>query len=250
MVARSPIGRAVAGLEPWLQLALFLLHTRRQRGDWHAYLASLPEPQTPLSWPDAEVDLLQGTQLHSTLMSYRCCVCRWPVHCDALSLPPLGRASCDCMRQLCRVTPLQQAPGACVRRSTCRHFFQGLFSKLEGQVFARDRGTFDPEHFSYERLVWAISLVRAHVHKPLEGKDVALVPIADLVRRLLCVPCSSRQALLRLVLHMAVPEELCATDQGRRPAGSHHCCACRCSTSGGWTPSGGCRPTCSRGARR
>ena len=30
--------------------------------------------------------------------------------------------------------------------------------------------------------MWAIALVRSHVHKPLEGKDVALVPIADLVR--------------------------------------------------------------------
>ena len=62
----------MSGLEPWLQLALFLLHTRKQRGEWHAYLASLPEPQTPLSWPDADVELLHGTQLHSTLSSYRC----------------------------------------------------------------------------------------------------------------------------------------------------------------------------------
>ena len=164
MVSRSPIGRAVSGLEPWLQLALFLLHTRKQRGEWHPYVASLPQPETPLSWPEEDLDLLQGTQLYSTLMGYRCALCAGrqtaclPEHTCRRSLTRLGR----------------------------RQFFEGLFAKLDAKVFSRDRATFDAEHFSYPGLVWAIQLVRSHVHKPLEGKDVALVPIADLVRLACC----------------------------------------------------------------
>ena len=69
-----------------------------------------------------------------------------------------------------------------------RQFFEGLYGKLEAEVFSRDPATFDQEQFSYPALVWAIQIVRSHVHQPLEGKDVALVPIADLVGHLSCAP--------------------------------------------------------------
>ena len=77
-VKQSPVGPALASLEPWLQIALFLLYVRRSRSpDWLPYVASLPEPQSPLSWSEEELDELAGTQLYTTLQGYRqdhlCC---------------------------------------------------------------------------------------------------------------------------------------------------------------------------------
>jgi hypothetical protein len=73
--ARSPIGPKVAGLDPWLQLALLLLHARAAAGGAAvppAYLASLPPaPDTPLFWGSDDVDLLRGTQALQQLYGYR-----------------------------------------------------------------------------------------------------------------------------------------------------------------------------------
>ncbi|KAI8474940.1 MAG: rubisco large subunit N-methyltransferase [Monoraphidium minutum] len=73
--ARAPIGPKVAGLEPWLQLALLLLHERRGGGGGAvpaAYLAALPaDPDSPLFWSDGEIDLLRGTQLLPQVYGYR-----------------------------------------------------------------------------------------------------------------------------------------------------------------------------------
>ena len=72
VVRRSPVGTALASLEPWLQIALFLLYVQKARSpDWQPYVASLPEPETPLSWSKAELEELAGTQLYSTLEGYR-----------------------------------------------------------------------------------------------------------------------------------------------------------------------------------
>ncbi|KAK9806256.1 hypothetical protein WJX72_007461 [[Myrmecia] bisecta] len=72
-VQQSEIGSFVADLEPWVQIALFLLHERRQpRSEWRAYLDSLPaEPDTPLSWTNGELEWLEGTQLLGSVYDYR-----------------------------------------------------------------------------------------------------------------------------------------------------------------------------------
>ena len=73
VVANSPIGDSVASLEPWLQLALFILHGLSQRdSDWSQYVLSLPTSlDVPLLWNEDELDLLEGTQLLSTVQGYR-----------------------------------------------------------------------------------------------------------------------------------------------------------------------------------
>lgn len=74
----SLIGAKVAGLEPWLQLALLLMHARAAgaggggSGIPAAYLAALPPAlDSPLFWSDGDVDLLAGTQLLQSLYGYR-----------------------------------------------------------------------------------------------------------------------------------------------------------------------------------
>ena len=72
-VQRSSIGALVEGLEPWLQLALFLLHESGQPASpWRAYLDTLPsEGAAPLFWSDAELRELQGTQVLLSVRGYR-----------------------------------------------------------------------------------------------------------------------------------------------------------------------------------
>ena len=72
-VQRSGIGALVEGLEPWLQLALFLLHESGQLASpWRAYLDTLPsEGAAPLFWSDAELRELQGTQVLLSVRGYR-----------------------------------------------------------------------------------------------------------------------------------------------------------------------------------
>lgn len=73
VVANSPIGDSVASLEPWLQLALFILYGLSHRdSDWSQYILSLPTSlNVPLLWSEDELDLLEGTQLLSTVQGYR-----------------------------------------------------------------------------------------------------------------------------------------------------------------------------------
>lgn len=96
--SKSPISQKIAGLEPWLQLALLLLHERATRAGAAPaqFVASLPATlDTPLFWADDEIDMLQGTQLLQQLYGYRWVGGRmtdefplWPKHgacpaCDA-----------------------------------------------------------------------------------------------------------------------------------------------------------------------
>ncbi len=73
VVADSPIGNSVASLEPWLQLALFILYGLSHRdSDWSQYILSLPTlVNVPLLWSEDELDLLEGTQLLATVQGYR-----------------------------------------------------------------------------------------------------------------------------------------------------------------------------------
>ena len=70
-VAQSPIGKAVAGLEPWLQLALYLVHQRFASQPSSAYVKSLGVPSSPLFWSQEQIAMLQGTQVYTNLEGYR-----------------------------------------------------------------------------------------------------------------------------------------------------------------------------------
>ena len=73
VVARSEIGSAVSSLEPWLQLAIFILYGLSQHSsDWAQYLHALPPvSNVPLLWTEDELDEIEGTQLLSTVQGYR-----------------------------------------------------------------------------------------------------------------------------------------------------------------------------------
>lgn len=72
-VIKSGIAKLVEDLEPWLQIALFLLHERsKSPSSWQQYLDSIPaEPDVPLFWTNEELSELQGTQLLSSIEGYR-----------------------------------------------------------------------------------------------------------------------------------------------------------------------------------
>lgn len=74
VVAKSDIGAAVSHLDGWLQLALYLLLCRQQANSpLSDYVDSLPESlDVPLLWTDAQLALLEGTQILSTVEGYRC----------------------------------------------------------------------------------------------------------------------------------------------------------------------------------
>lgn len=63
-----------------------------------------------------------------------------------------------------------------------RHFFEGKYAELEEQLFANYRDVFPSEVYTLDGFLWAVATVRSRVHSPLDGDDVALVPLADLVR--------------------------------------------------------------------
>lgn len=73
LVSKSRIGTAVSHLDGWLQLALFILHSRQQANSpASGFFLSLPETlNVPLLWSDDELSLLDGTQIMSTVQGYR-----------------------------------------------------------------------------------------------------------------------------------------------------------------------------------
>lgn len=67
-----PIG---CRLEPWLAVALFLLHERAKgpASRWAPYLAALPaDAGSPVQWGEEDLQELQGSQALQTAMAYRC----------------------------------------------------------------------------------------------------------------------------------------------------------------------------------
>lgn len=74
VVRSSSIGSLVQDLEPWLQIALFLLHERsKPDAAWQGFLDSIPaQPDVPLFWSEEELSQLEGTQLLSSVQGYRC----------------------------------------------------------------------------------------------------------------------------------------------------------------------------------
>ena len=72
-VLLSSIGSAVKELDPWLQLALFLLSEKSDaHSKWKPFIDGLPaELTSPAFWSDDELVAIEGTQLHETALGYR-----------------------------------------------------------------------------------------------------------------------------------------------------------------------------------
>ncbi|KAF5833208.1 Rubisco large subunit N-methyltransferase [Dunaliella salina] len=72
--SKSAIGPYVQDLEPWVQVALLLIHERFVSSSpaWAPYVSSLPAtPTSPLFWSEENLGMLQGTQLMENLQAYR-----------------------------------------------------------------------------------------------------------------------------------------------------------------------------------
>lgn len=131
---QSSMGPLVADLEPWLAVALFVLHERRNAtSPWLPYLDSLPLTcDSPVTWLPEDLALLRGTQLLVAVESYQA-------------------------------------------------YFSQRHQQLQAALFADNPDTFPADAFGYEAFLWAACTVRARAHSPLDGEDVAMVPLADLV---------------------------------------------------------------------
>lgn len=73
VVIKSKIGKEVKGLEPWLQIALFLVAERAApSSQFNAYISCLSsQPNLLTFWNDSELRELQGTQLLESLEGYK-----------------------------------------------------------------------------------------------------------------------------------------------------------------------------------
>jgi [ribulose-bisphosphate carboxylase]-lysine N-methyltransferase len=131
----APLGALLDGLEPWVAVALLLIHARADAASpWAAYAAALPPggSESPVAWPAEDLAALAGTQAAASAEAYRA-------------------------------------------------FFAERHAALAAGLFAEHPGAFDPAVFSAEAFQWAALAVRARAHAPLDGADLALVPLADLV---------------------------------------------------------------------
>lgn len=63
-----------------------------------------------------------------------------------------------------------------------RAFFQQRYQNLQTTLFAANPEIFPPEIFTWDAFLWAACTVRARSHAPLDGQDLALVPLADLIQ--------------------------------------------------------------------
>ena len=77
-----------------------------------------------------------------------------------------------------------------------RAFFSGKFQEVEAAVLDPDRALFPADVFTEDAFLWAVAVVRCRVHAPLEGDQLALVPLADLVG--FSPGCSAARALLEV----------------------------------------------------
>ena len=118
-------------------------------------------------------------------MGAACCVawcvlrlCTTPVssgHCQAVhsrSQPCAPVASLPC----------PAAPPAASLPPCRRAYFQQRFEQLQTELLVPNPAAFDPAVFTLDAFLWAACTVRARSHPPLDGRDIALVPLADMVR--------------------------------------------------------------------
>ena len=68
-----------------------------------------------------------------------------------------------------------------------RSYFQATYQELFGPraPLSSQPSLFPPTAFTLENFLWGVGTVRARAHAPLDGDDIALVPLADAV----CVAC-------------------------------------------------------------
>ncbi|KAI7846455.1 hypothetical protein COHA_000066 [Chlorella ohadii] len=133
---QSDIGQHLQGLEPWLAVALFLLHERAKgaASRWAPYLAALPaDSGSPVQWGEEDLKELQGSQALQTAMAYRA-------------------------------------------------YFQQRYEQLQAELLQPNAQVFDPAVFSFDAFLWAACTVRARSHAPLDGANLALVPLADMTQ--------------------------------------------------------------------
>ena len=142
-VLASTLGPAVSGLEPWVQLVLWMVWAEALRGEeeedgaLHPYCSSLPprcSTLSPLFWTEEEAALLEGSQCLDLVTSYR-------------------------------------------------EFLEAKLEELEEGLFRSNRSLFPSEVFTPEAFLRAFGCLRARAHPPLDqGEGIALVPMADLVQ--------------------------------------------------------------------
>jgi [ribulose-bisphosphate carboxylase]-lysine N-methyltransferase len=70
-------------------------------------------------------------------------------------------------------------------------YFKQRYEALQAELFGPNAAVFDPAVFTFDAFLWAACTVRARSHSPLEGANIALVPLADTVRSLLLLPVLS-----------------------------------------------------------
>lgn len=61
-------------------------------------------------------------------------------------------------------------------------FFQQRFEQLQASLFSQQPDVFPSTTFTWDAFLWAACTVRARTHAPLEGDEVALVPVADCIQ--------------------------------------------------------------------
>ena len=127
--------------EPWLAIAIGLMvgKARAARSGKcttaiERYAESLPlDHGSPVAWSSEELEMLQGTQLLTSVQAYNT-------------------------------------------------FYEAKYTQLKAELFDLHPEIFTPPSaFTFDAFVWAVSTVRSRAHSPLDGRDFALVPVADLV---------------------------------------------------------------------
>eukprot|EP00898_Chlorokybus_atmophyticus_P003486 jgi/Chlat1/4138/Chrsp269S00809 len=61
-----------------------------------------------------------------------------------------------------------------------RDYVRSEFDQLQAGVFAARPDLFDSSTFTYDNLLWAFGILRSRVFPPLDGDNIALVPLVDL----------------------------------------------------------------------
>lgn len=145
-------------LEPWLAVALFLLHERAKGGAsrWAPYLAALPaDSGSPVQWGEEDLAELRGSQALQTAMAYRC---SWVAPArGAAGVPGRGPGgvlgfAVRCRRSCCwhpapmgRHAPSHAAgPTRLPQFLLRRAYFQQRYGQLQAELFAPNPQAFDP----------------------------------------------------------------------------------------------------------
>ena len=133
-----------------MALSLFLLHERSAgaASHWAPYLAALPaDSGSPVQW--ASLDSGSGDSEDG--------------------------GGDEAARELAGTQTLVTAQGY-------RAFFLQRYQQLALELLAPNPAAFDPAAFTPEAFLWAACTVRTRSHAPLDGANIALVPLADMVR--------------------------------------------------------------------